>query len=86
MDADGGVWVALFGGGEVRRYAPDGRLDVRIPVPARQVTAAAFGGADLRDLYITTSRLGLSDPEPAAGALFRATPGVVGLPVTPFAG
>ncbi|MEQ4304764.1 SMP-30/gluconolactonase/LRE family protein [Plantactinospora sp. B6F1] len=84
VDAEGGVWVALWGGGEVRRYAPDGRLDVRLAVPARQVTACTFGGPELRDLYITTSRLGLDDPEPAAGALFRAEPGVAGLPVTPF--
>ncbi|MFC6022935.1 SMP-30/gluconolactonase/LRE family protein [Plantactinospora solaniradicis] len=84
LDAEGGVWVALWGGGEVRRYTPTGRLDVRIPLPVRQVTACAFGGPDLRDLYITTSRLGLSEPEPAAGALFRATPGMSGLPVTPF--
>ncbi|WP_422772718.1 SMP-30/gluconolactonase/LRE family protein [Plantactinospora sp. WMMC1484] len=84
LDAEGGVWVALWGGGEVRRYAPDGRLDVRIALPARQVTACTFGGPELRDLYVTTSRLGLTDPEPAAGALFRASPGVAGLPVTPF--
>ncbi|GIG93391.1 SMP-30/gluconolactonase/LRE family protein [Plantactinospora endophytica] len=84
LDAEGGVWVALWGGAEVRRYAPDGALDVRIPLPARQVTACTFGGPGLRDLYITTSRLGLADPEPAAGALFRASPGVAGLPVVPF--
>ncbi|MFY1688620.1 SMP-30/gluconolactonase/LRE family protein [Plantactinospora sp. WMMB782] len=84
VDAEGGVWVALWGGAEVRRYAPDGRLDVRIPVPAGQVTACTFGGPELRDLYITTSRLGLDDPEPAAGALFRAAPGFAGLPVVPF--
>ncbi|MGI5146805.1 SMP-30/gluconolactonase/LRE family protein [Plantactinospora sp. CA-294935] len=86
VDAEGGVWIALWGGGEVRRYAPDGRLDVRVPLPARQVTACTFGGPELRDLYVTTSRLGLDDPEPAAGALFRASPGVAGLPVTPFRG
>jgi len=86
LDAEGGVWVALWGGGEVRRYSSDGRLDLRIPLPAGQVTACAFGGPELRDLYVTTSRLGLSDPEPAAGALFRATPGMAGLPVTPFRG
>lgn len=86
LDAEGGVWVALWGGAEVRRYSPAGRLDARIAVPVRQVTACAFGGSELRDLYITTSRLGLADPDPGAGALFRATPGVAGLPVTPFQG
>lgn len=86
LDAEGGLWVALFGGGEVRRYAPDGRLDARIPVPATKVTSCAFGGPDLRDLYITTSRLGRRSPEPAAGALFRARPGVAGLAPVAFQG
>jgi sugar lactone lactonase YvrE len=80
VDADGGLWVALWGGGEVRRYTPAGECAGRIRLPISQVTACAFGGPDLRDLYITTSRLGLPDgAEPAAGALFRANPGVAGL-------
>jgi sugar lactone lactonase YvrE len=87
VDAEGGIWVALFEGGEVRRYGPDGVLDEVVAVPAQQVTACTFGGEDLADLYITTSREGL-DPEedPLAGALFRVTPGVRGLPVREFAG
>jgi sugar lactone lactonase YvrE len=87
VDAEGGVWVALFGGAAVRRYAPDGTLDLVVDVGARQVTACAFGGADLDELYITTSRENLSDgDDPAAGSLFRFVPGVRGLPVLPFAG
>jgi len=87
VDAEGGVWVALFGGSAVRRYAPDGTLDLVVDVGARQVTACTFGGDDLDELFITTSRENLPDDEdPAAGSLFRFTPGVRGLPVLPFAG
>jgi sugar lactone lactonase YvrE len=61
VDADGGVWVALNHSGTVRRYTPAGTLDAVVEVPARQVTACAFGGPDLTDLYITTSREGLAE-------------------------
>lgn len=84
VDADGGVWVALYGGGAIRRYTPDGRLDRHLPVPASNPTSLAFGGPSLDDLYVTTSRLGMSAEqlamEPAAGALLRLRPGVQGRP------
>jgi sugar lactone lactonase YvrE len=87
IDAEGGLWVALWGGGEVRRYSPAGTLDARITLPASRVTACAFGGPELRDLYITTSRLEVpGGAEPAAGALFWAAPGVAGLAPHPFRG
>jgi sugar lactone lactonase YvrE len=87
VDAQGGVWTALSDGGAVRRYTPDGDLDVVIEVPARKVTACTFGGAGLDELFITTSREGLGPgDDPLAGALFRAMPGIRGLPVREFAG
>jgi sugar lactone lactonase YvrE len=87
VDAEGGVWTALSDGGAVRRYALDGRLDAVIEVPTRKVTACTFGGVDLDELYISTSREGLEPGEdPVAGALFRAPAGVSGLPVREFAG
>ena len=89
VDAEGGVWVALWGGGAVRRYSPDGALDAVVPLPVSQVSACAFGGDDLDRLFVTTSRQGLDDPdadEAASGSLFVADPGVRGLPVLPFAG
>jgi sugar lactone lactonase YvrE len=87
VDADGGVWVALYGGGAVHRYDGDGRLDEVIEVPTPQVTACTLGGPRLDQLLVTTSRQGL-DPgdEPLAGALFRVDAGVHGLPVREFAG
>ena len=87
VDAEGGVWVALSNGGAVRRYTADGVLDAVIEFPVTKTTACAFGGPGLDELFITTSREGL-DPgtEPAAGSLFRAEPGVKGLPVLEFGG
>ncbi|MET0693279.1 MAG: SMP-30/gluconolactonase/LRE family protein [Propionibacteriaceae bacterium] len=87
VDAEGGVWVALFGGSAVRRYTPDGRLDEVIDLPTSQVTAMTFAGPDLDQLVITTSKEGMgNNPEPMAGALFVAVPGVRGLPVREYAG
>ena len=87
VDREGGVWVALWGGSAVHRYAPDGTLDAVLELPVTQVTACAFGGPDLDELYITTSRQEVAEGEqPAAGSVFRARPGVVGLPVVAFAG
>lgn len=87
VDADGGVWVALYAGGSVRRYSPDGLLDEVIEVPVSKATACTFGGPDLDQLFITTSREHLPpEAEPAAGSLFVATPGVLGRPVREFAG
>jgi sugar lactone lactonase YvrE len=87
VDAEGGVWVALWDGGAVRRYTPDGELDAVVPLPCGRVTACAFGGDDLDELFISTSRLEVPEgTEPAAGALFRCEPGVRGQPVRAFAG
>jgi sugar lactone lactonase YvrE len=86
LDADGCVWLAVWGSGELRRYTPDGRLDAVVRLPARQVTSAAFGGDDLGTLYITTAREGFTPAEereqPHAGDIFACTPGVTGR--TPF--
>lgn len=82
VDAEGFVWVALWGGARVRRYAPDGRLDREVPLPVEQVTSVAFGGPNLDSLYITTAREGLSpvaaSDQPLAGSVFVHDPGVHG--------
>jgi sugar lactone lactonase YvrE len=90
VDAEGYVWVALYLGGAVRRYAPDGTLDKIIALPVSGVTSCNFAGPFLQDLYITTARFGVAPDvlarEPHAGALFRCRPGVTGLPSHKFAG
>jgi sugar lactone lactonase YvrE len=90
IDADGNLWLALWGGGQVRRYAPDGTLDDVVQVPAAQVTSCTFGGPDLGDLYITSARTGLTHADlelsPHAGGVFRVRPGATGLPSHRFRG
>ena len=91
IDAEGMLWIALWDGGRVGRWNPHtGALLETITVPARCVTSCAFGGPSLRDLYITTARIGLAESDlahqPYAGGLFRARPGVTGVPAFEFAG
>ncbi|MFE9370536.1 SMP-30/gluconolactonase/LRE family protein [Streptomyces sp. NPDC006711] len=86
VDGEGGVWVALWGGGAVRRYAADGTLDLIVPLPVRCPTACAFGGPDLTDLYITTARVGQSAPHPLAGSVLVLPGAGRGLPGFAFAG
>ncbi|GGA70501.1 hypothetical protein GCM10011369_10270 [Neiella marina] len=90
VDADDHLWLAHFGGGKVSRFAPDGQLVEQITVPAPNVTSVCFGGADYRDLYITTARLLMSDQQlidfPLAGSLFVCQPGPQGLPSNLFRG
>lgn len=90
VDADGCVWIALWGGWAVRRYTPDGRLDAEYELPVANPTAPCFGGPRFEDLYVTSASVGLSDQEraeqPDAGKLF-VFPGIgSGLPSTAFAG
>jgi sugar lactone lactonase YvrE len=91
VDAEGCVWVALYGGSAVHRYTPDGELLAVVPLPVEKVTACTFGGPDLDRLYITTSRENLDADaiatQPLAGALFAVdVAGVRGLPTLEFAG
>jgi sugar lactone lactonase YvrE len=90
VDVDGAVWVATWPGWSVERYLPDGSLDAVIPLPVAQVSSCVFGGPGLDQLFITTASVGLSaadlDAQPLAGGLFRANPGVHGLPRASFAG
>jgi sugar lactone lactonase YvrE len=90
LDAEGCLWLAVWGSGEVRRYTPDGRLDTVVRLPAWQVTSAAFGGSDLSTLYITCAWEGLTPAEraeqPHAGDIFACVPGVSGHLPNLFAG
>jgi len=90
IDAEGCYWSARFGGGRVIRFSPDGRIDREIRLPVRRVTMCAFGGPDLRTLYVTTARARMSAAElaeePLAGAIFAIDAGIAGLPESRFAG
>jgi sugar lactone lactonase YvrE len=76
VDDEGGVWVALYGGGCVRRYDETGRLDGVLDVPARNVTSCCFGGNDGRSLFVTTAA-----PD---GNVYVTSPGVTGPPARAF--
>jgi sugar lactone lactonase YvrE len=91
MDAEGHLWVALWGGNRVVRVdSATGATLAEVAVPTQQVTSCAFGGPDLGTLYITTARIGLSEAQlasqPLAGGLFAARPGVHGVEAFEFAG
>ncbi|MER7477522.1 SMP-30/gluconolactonase/LRE family protein [Streptomyces sp. NPDC126510] len=86
VDAEGCVWVALWEGSAVRRYTPDGELDRVIELPVPLVTACAFGGDGLTDLYVTTARVGLTEPPALAGSLFVVPGAGKGLAQPAFAG
>jgi sugar lactone lactonase YvrE len=91
VDADGCLWVAFWGGGAVRRYAPDGSLLAELPVPVSQPSCPAFGGPGLADLYVTTAWENMTTAEraaePLAGHLLHTrVDGVRGLAVGQFGG
>jgi sugar lactone lactonase YvrE len=90
VDEDGCVWVAMWGGGAVRRFRPDGELDIVIDLPVTQVTSCAFAGPRRDMLVITTAKAGLDSAQRSvqthAGSVFCCWPGVAGMPVHAYAG
>jgi sugar lactone lactonase YvrE len=89
VDDEGALWVALWGGGQVRRYTPDGDLLGVVHLPVSNVTCPAFGGGGWDQLVITTAaprHSGSPANEPLGGAVFRIRPGVTGPPPNPYRG
>lgn len=91
IDAEGNLWIGMWDGSQVGCWNPrTGEKLASIRVPAKRVTACAFGGEKLDELYITTARMELSDEElhqhPYSGGIFRAKPGVRGIDAYEFAG
>jgi len=82
VDAEGGVWVAHWDGWCISRFAPDGRRERKIDVPAQRPTCPTFGGNDLRDLYLTSSAADLPEDSlaraPHSGGVFRLRTDVAG--------
>ena len=84
VDTEGCLWVAVYGGGVVRRFRPDGRLDTVVRVPVPLTTSVAFGGADGLRLFITTAG-GSGQPDGSGrGGLWAVDPGIEGPPATPW--
>ena len=88
MDEEGYLWNARWGGGSVVRFDPSGNMDRTVNIPATNVTSCCFGGPDLKTLFVTTARSGLSrqavDENPDEGALFTVDCGVRGMPISVF--
>lgn len=90
MDTDGCLWNARWDGAALLRITPDGRIDRVVELPVSKVTDCAFGGADLRTLYVTTAAFGMSDSdrrtELMAGDVFAISTHVTGVEKGVFAG
>jgi len=88
VDAEGCLWVAIWGGARLERISPDGELLRSIEMPIQQPSSCAFGGPRLTSLYITSAREGLDlSPDATDGSVFVIDDlGVVGLTVALFAG
>ncbi len=80
VDVEGCYWSALYEGGRIQRYDPDGRLMSEFPIPVRSPTMPAFGGPKLETLYVTSAR----DANGHGGDLYALDAGVAGLPVPAF--
>lgn len=88
VDVDGRVWVALWDGGAIRCYEPDGVVAHHVPLPVSRPTSCTFGGPDLTTLYVTTASGSLTESaraaEPLAGAVLSLGGLARGLPAHEF--
>jgi sugar lactone lactonase YvrE len=88
VDSEGALWVAVWGGYEVRRYAPTGELIGRVHIGTAQPSCCAIGGANGTTLYVTTAREHMTpeqlEREPDAGRLFCVDVGVAGLSINSY--
>lgn len=83
MDSEGGFWIAMWGGGALHRYDHKGKKVEVIDLPVQYPTSCCFGGKDMSTLFITSSKLMLSENDrlknSMAGKIFRLETGVKGL-------
>ena len=90
VDAEGCLWVALWGGWRVRRYTPDGKVERDVMLPVPQPTAPQFGGPDMTTMFVTSARRGLEGAAlaaaPLSGSVFAVDTGVRGLVESRFIG
>ncbi len=88
MDEAGCLWGARWGGSRVVRITPKGEVDLEIELPVKQPSSCAFGGEDMKTLYITSARQELQDlaPDSLDGALFAVRVETAGMPLVRFKG
>ncbi len=90
VDAEGCLWVALWGGWRIRRYTPDGKVERDVMLPIPQPTAPAFGGPDMKTMFVTSARRGLDGAAlaaaPLSGSVFAVETDVRGLVESRFIG
>lgn len=84
VDAEGALWTAVWGIGQVRRHLPDGTLDRVVELPAVQPAGLCLGGPDGRTLHVTSATIGLDAPGPLDGAVFAVRVDVPGTPAAPY--
>lgn len=82
VDAEGGLWIAHWGGGCVSRFTPDGQRERWIDLPASQITKPCFAGRHYDRLFVTSASDGVE--EDLAGCVFEVDPGCAGLPPQRF--
>ena len=90
VDAEGFLWSAQWYGGCVVRYDPDGKVERRISIPAKQTSSIAFGGPALEELFVTSASQHFASPlippkyQPELGCLggplYRLRMGIQGKP------
>jgi xylono-1,5-lactonase len=98
VDAEGHFWCTHWGGWRVTRFRPDGTVDRVVEMPVKSPTSCAFGGPDLKTLFITSASITMVDKRwvymskeqfdaaPTEGGIFALDVDVPGVPETPFAG
>ena len=88
VDSDGYLWSCRWGGSCVIRFDPNGKVDDIIELPVQNITNCTFGGKDLKTLFITTARYGISQEQmkqqPLSGGLFAINLNIKGLPDNNF--
>jgi sugar lactone lactonase YvrE len=84
FDAEGGLWIAHWGGSRVSRFDPHGKVERAVVLPASQITSMAFAGERLDRLFVTSAADGVQEVH--GGALFEVDPGCYGLAPCKFGG
>jgi sugar lactone lactonase YvrE len=89
-DTAGNLWIAMWGGARITLVKPNGTLLEQFGIPALNVTSCIFGGKDMKELYVTTARVGMDSAAlkkyPQAGGVFKMETNVAGMPTYEFGG